>query len=123
MLNLEIDGRKVEVAPGSTVLDAANKLDIYVPHFCYHKKLSIAANCRMCLVQVEKAPKPLPACATPATEGMKVWTHSDAAVNAHEGVMEVLPIIPSCVLPAMSAPHGTHRVPLVQRVRWAESLG
>ena len=57
---------------GSTVMDAANKLGIYVPHFCYHKKLSIAANCRMCLVQVEKAPKPLPACATPVTEGMKV---------------------------------------------------
>ena len=54
MLTLEIDGRKVEVAPGSTVMDAASKLDIYVPHFCYHKKLSIAANCRMCLVQVER---------------------------------------------------------------------
>ena len=61
MLNIEIDGRKVEVAPGSTVLEAANALGIYVPHFCYHRKLSIAANCRMCLVQVEKAPKPLPA--------------------------------------------------------------
>ena len=68
MLNLEIDGRKVEVAPGSTVMDAASALGIYVPHFCYHRKLSIAANCRMCLVQVEKAPKPLPACATPARD-------------------------------------------------------
>ena len=55
-------------------MDATNKLGIYVPHFCYHKKLSIAANCRMCLVEVEKAPKPLPACATPVTDGMKVWT-------------------------------------------------
>ena len=64
-LNMEIDGRAVQVPHGSTVMDAANKLGIYVPHFCYHKKLSIAANCRMCLVQVEKAPKPLPACATP----------------------------------------------------------
>ena len=90
MLNLEIDGQKVEVANGAAVMDAANKLGIYVPHFCYHKKLSIAANCRMCLVQVEKAPKPLPACATPATDGMKVWTHSDVAVNAQKGVMEFL---------------------------------
>jgi NADH-quinone oxidoreductase subunit G len=89
-LNLEIDGRKVEVAPGSTVMDAANALDIYVPHFCYHKKLSIAANCRMCLVQVEKAPKPLPACATPAAEGMKVWTQSEQAKKAQNGVMEFL---------------------------------
>jgi NADH-quinone oxidoreductase subunit G len=66
------------------------KLGIYIPHFCYHKKLSIAANCRMCLVQVEKAPKPLPACATPATEGMKVYTHSNAAIDAQKGVMEFL---------------------------------
>ncbi len=90
MLNLEIDGRKVEVAPGSTVMDAANALGIYVPHFCYHRKLSIAANCRMCLVQVEKAPKPLPACATPAAEGMKVWTASEQAKKAQQGVMEFL---------------------------------
>jgi len=90
MLNLEIDGRAVQVAPGSTVMDAAHVLGIYVPHFCYHKKLSIAANCRMCLVQVEKAPKPLPACATPVTEGMKVWTHSELAVTAQKAVMEFL---------------------------------
>src|SRR5438128_3902240 len=90
MLNLEIDGKAVTVDNGSTVMDAANKLGIYVPHFCYHKKLSIAANCRMCLVQVEKAPKPLPACATPATDGMKVFTHSDLAIDAQKGVMEFL---------------------------------
>jgi len=90
MLELEIDGKKVEVPEGSTVMDAAGKLGVFVPHFCYHKKLSIAANCRMCLVQVEKAPKPLPACATPATNGMKVWTHSEAAVTAQKGVMEFL---------------------------------
>src|SRR5947209_13749872 len=90
MLNIEIDGKKVEVHNGATVMDAANKLGIYVPHFCYHKKLSIAANCRMCLVQVEKAPKPLPACATPATEGMKVTTHSEKAVKAQKAVMEFL---------------------------------
>ena len=90
MLNLEVDGKPVQVPPGSTVMDAANKLGVYVPHFCYHKKLTIAANCRMCLVQVEKAPKPLPACATPATEGMKVFTHSTQAVTAQKGVMEFL---------------------------------
>ncbi len=90
MLNLEVDGKPVAVASGSTVMDAAHKLDVYVPHFCWHKKLTIAANCRMCLVQVEKAPKPLPACQTPAAEGMKVWTHSDAAITAQKGVMEFL---------------------------------
>jgi len=90
MLKIEVDGRQVEVAHGATVMDAANLLGIYVPHFCYHKKLSIAANCRMCLVQVEKAPKPLPACATPASDGMKVWTHSEPAVKAQQGVMEFL---------------------------------
>src|SRR5690349_6322377 len=89
-INLEIDGRPVQVENGQTVMDAATKLGIFVPHFCYHKKLSIAANCRMCLVQVEKAPKPLPACATPATEGMKAFTHSDPAITAQKGVMEFL---------------------------------
>ena len=74
-VNLEVDGKPVTVPANSTVMEAANRLGIYIPHFCYHKKLSIAANCRMCLVQVEKAPKSLPACATPATEGMKVFTH------------------------------------------------
>jgi NADH-quinone oxidoreductase subunit G len=90
MVNIEIDGKAVQVPPGSTVMDAANQVGAYVPHFCYHKKLSIAANCRMCLVQVEKAPKPLPACATPVTEGMKVFTASDYAKNAQKSVMEFL---------------------------------
>jgi NADH-quinone oxidoreductase subunit G len=90
MLNIEIDGKPVQVNPGSTVMDGATALGIYVPHFCYHKKLSIAANCRMCLVEVEKAPKPLPACATPAAEGMKVWTQSASAIKAQKGVMEFL---------------------------------
>ena len=90
MLNIEIDGKATQVAPGTSVIEAANSLGIYVPHFCYHKKLSIAANCRMCLVQVEKAPKPLPACATPVTEGMKVYTASPQAVQAQKGVMEFL---------------------------------
>jgi len=90
MVNLEIDGKAVQVPAGSMVMDAAHKLGIYVPHFCYHKKLSIAANCRMCLVQVEKAPKPMPACATPVAEGMKAFTHSEMAVNAQKAVMEFL---------------------------------
>lgn len=90
MINIEIDGKLVETARGSTVMDAAHKAGVYIPHFCYHKKLSIAASCRMCLVEVEKAPKPLPACATPASDGMKVHTHSEMAVKAQKGVMEFL---------------------------------
>ena len=90
MVNVEIDGKAIQVPANSTIIEAAKDLGIYVPHFCYHKKLSIAANCRMCLVQVEKAPKPLPACATPVTEGMKVYTHSATAVQAQKGVMEFL---------------------------------
>jgi NADH-quinone oxidoreductase subunit G len=90
MVEIELDGKKVEVPPGSMVMDAANKLGTYIPHFCYHKKLSIAANCRMCLVEVEKAPKPLPACATPVSPGMIVRTHSDKAVQAQKSVMEFL---------------------------------
>src|SRR6266571_1672802 len=90
MPKLTIDGRETEVRSGATVMDAANGLGIYIPHFCYHKKLSIAANCRMCLVQIEKAPKPQPACATPVTDGMKVFTRSDYAKEAQNGVMEFL---------------------------------
>src|SRR3989338_3317238 len=90
MINIEIDGKLVEIGRGSTVMDAAHKAGVHIPHFCYHKKLSIAASCRMCLVDVEKAPKPLPACATPAADGMKVHTHSEVAVKAQQGVMEFL---------------------------------
>ena len=90
MINIEIDGQPVETERGSTVMDAANKLGVYIPHFCYHKKLSIAANCRMCLVEIEKTPKPMPACATPVADGMKVHTHSEIAVKAQQGVMEFL---------------------------------
>ena len=90
MVEIELDGKTVEVPQGSMVMHAANKIGTYVPHFCYHKKLSIAANCRMCLVEVEKAPKPLPACATPVTQGMKVFTHSAKAVEAQRSVMEFL---------------------------------
>ena len=90
MLQIQIDGKQIEVNQGATVMEAAHELGTYIPHFCYHKKLSIAANCRMCLVEVEKAPKPLPACATPVTDGMVVHTHSAKAKQAQEGVMEFL---------------------------------
>lgn len=90
MIEIELDGKKVEVAEGSMVMHAAEKAGTYIPHFCYHKKLSIAANCRMCLVDVEKAPKPMPACATPVTNGMIVRTKSDKAVKAQASVMEFL---------------------------------
>jgi NADH-quinone oxidoreductase subunit G len=89
-LKIEIDGKALEVESGKTIMDAASAAGITIPHFCYHKKLSIAANCRMCLVQVEKAPKPLPACATPVTDGMKVQTRSEYAINAQKSVMEFL---------------------------------
>ncbi|MEG2280026.1 MAG: NADH-quinone oxidoreductase subunit NuoG [Comamonas sp.] len=90
MVEIELDGKKVEVAPGSMVMHAAEKAGTYIPHFCYHKKLSIAANCRMCLVEVEKAPKPMPACATPVTQGMIVRTKSEKAIKAQQSVMEFL---------------------------------
>ncbi len=90
MVEIELDGQKVEVAAGSMVMHAAEKAGTYIPHFCYHKKLSIAASCRMCLVEVEKAPKPMPACATPVTQGMIVRTKSDKAIHAQKSVMEFL---------------------------------
>ncbi|MCJ0762545.1 NADH-quinone oxidoreductase subunit NuoG [Variovorax terrae] len=90
MVEIELDGQKVEVLEGSMVMHAADKAGTYIPHFCYHKKLSIAANCRMCLVDVEKAPKPMPACATPVTQGMIVRTKSDKAIKAQQSVMEFL---------------------------------
>ena len=90
MVEIELDGKKVEVLEGSMVMHAAEKAGTYIPHFCYHKKLSIAANCRMCLVDIEKAPKPMPACATPVTQGMVVRTKSDKAVKAQQSVMEFL---------------------------------
>jgi len=90
MVEIELDGKKVQVAAGSMVMHAAEQAGSYIPHFCYHKKLSIAANCRMCLVEVEKAPKPMPACATPVTQGMIVRTKSDKAIKAQQSVMEFL---------------------------------
>jgi NADH-quinone oxidoreductase subunit G len=94
MLDIEIDGKALSVAEGTTVLNAARAAGVYIPHFCYHKKLSIAASCRMCLVEVEQGgkpfPKPLPACSTTVASGMKVFTHSEMAVKAQQGVMEFL---------------------------------
>ncbi|NCV64544.1 MAG: NADH dehydrogenase (quinone) subunit G, partial [Betaproteobacteria bacterium] len=90
MVELQIDGKTVQVAEGSVVIQAAEQAGTFIPHFCYHRKLSIAANCRMCLVDIEKAPKPMPACATPVTQGMVVHTQSDRAIKAQKAVMEFL---------------------------------
>eukprot|EP01059_Diplonema_ambulator_P010858 TRINITY_DN20884_c0_g1_i1.p1 TRINITY_DN20884_c0_g1~~TRINITY_DN20884_c0_g1_i1.p1 ORF type:complete len:817 (+),score=-131.44 TRINITY_DN20884_c0_g1_i1:570-3020(+) len=90
MIEIEIDGQRVEVPEGASIIEAADQAGIPIPRFCYHKKLSVAANCRMCLVEVEKAPKPLPACATPVTKGMKVSTHSEKTRAAQQSVMEFL---------------------------------
>ena len=90
MANIEINGIPLQVADGTMVIEAADEAGITIPRFCYHKKLSVAANCRMCLVEVEKAPKPLPACATPVTDGMKVFTQSSKALEAQQSVMEFL---------------------------------
>jgi len=90
MVNIEINGKQIQARDGAMVIEAADEAGITIPRFCYHKKLSIAANCRMCLVEVEKAAKPLPACATPVTEGMRVFTKSSKAVAAQKGVMEFL---------------------------------
>jgi len=90
MVNIEIDGQAMEVPKNSMIIEATDKAGISIPRFCYHSKLSIAANCRMCLVDVEKAPKPMPACATPVMDGMKIYTHSRRAIDAQHGVMEFL---------------------------------
>lgn len=90
MVNIEIDGKKIKASDGAMLIEAADEAGVYIPRFCYHKKLSVAANCRMCLVEVEKARKPLPACCTPVTEGMKIFTRSPSALAAQKGVMEFL---------------------------------
>ena len=90
MVNIEVDGVPIQAPKGSMIIQATDKAGISIPRFCYHRKLSIAANCRMCLVDVEKAPKPMPACATPVMEGMKVFTQSRRAIDAQHGVMEFL---------------------------------
>lgn len=94
LLNIEIDGVACQARKGAMIIEVTDDNDIHVPRFCYHKKLPVAANCRMCMVQVEQGgrmfPKPLPACATPVADGMKVWTKSDFARNAQRAVMEFL---------------------------------
>ncbi|MDH5633100.1 MAG: NADH-quinone oxidoreductase subunit NuoG [Gammaproteobacteria bacterium] len=89
-VSIEINGKQVQAKKGSMVIQAADDAGVYIPRFCYHKKLSVAANCRMCLVEVEKAPKPMPACATPVAEGMKISTQSVVARSAQKSVMEFL---------------------------------
>lgn len=89
-VNIEVNGISMDVPKNAMIIEATDKAGINIPRFCYHSKLSIAANCRMCLVDVEKAPKPLPACATPVMDGMKVFTHSRRAIDAQHGVMEFL---------------------------------
>ena len=90
LVNVEIDGVPRKARKGSMIIQITDAEGTYVPRFCYHEKLSIAANCRMCLVEVEKAPKPMPACATPVVEGMKVFTRSPRAIAAQKATMEFL---------------------------------
>ena len=89
-VNIEVNGVPLKARKGQMIMQVTDPADIYIPRFCYHDKLSVAANCRMCLVEVEKAPKPMPACATPVTEGMKVFTKSPKAVAAQRATMEFL---------------------------------
>ena len=90
MADIEINGKPLQVADGAMVIEAADSAGITIPRFCYHNKLSVAANCRMCLVEIENVPKPVPACATPVTDGMKVFTKSTMALDAQKSVMEFL---------------------------------
>src|SRR3954452_4903560 len=89
-VNIEVDGVACKARKGDMIIRATDAAGHYVPRFCYHEKLSIAANCRMCLVEVEKAPKPMPACSTPVAEGMKVFTKSPKAISAQKATMEFL---------------------------------
>ena len=90
IVNIEVDGKPVEARRGQMIIEVTDAVGAYVPRFCYHEKLSVAANCRMCLIEVEKAPKPIPACATPVSEGMKVFTKSPRAIAAQKATMEFL---------------------------------
>lgn len=90
MITIEIDGKSYQAEAGQMLIEVTDNHGIHIPRFCYHKKLSVAANCRMCLVDVEKAPKPLPACATPIMDGMKVFTRSEKALIAQKYVIEFL---------------------------------
>ena len=90
MAKIEIDGKTFEVENGKMIIEVADEAGIHIPRFCYHKKLSVAANCRMCLVEVEKNRKTVPACATPVNDGMKIFTRSPAALQSQKAVMEFL---------------------------------
>ena len=90
LVNIEVDGVPMKARKNAMLIQVTDANGVYVPRFCYHDKLTIAANCRMCLVEVEKAPKPLPACATPVAEGMKVFTKSPKAISAQKATMEFL---------------------------------
>ena len=89
-ITVTINDQQVQARPGQMLIDVADENNITIPRFCYHKKLSVAANCRMCLVEVEKAPKPMPACATPVNDGMVVRTRSSSAISAQKSTMEFL---------------------------------
>jgi len=89
-VNIEVNGVPMKARKGQMIIQATDAGDVYVPRFCYHEKLTVAANCRMCLVEVEKAPKPMPACATPVAEGMRVFTKSPKAIAAQRATMEFL---------------------------------
>src|SRR5271155_3847616 len=90
LVNIEVNGEPLKARKGQMIMQVTDDAEIYIPRFCYHEKLTVAANCRMCLVEVEKAPKPMPACATPVMEGMKVFTRSPKAVAAQRATMEFL---------------------------------
>ncbi|HBG31523.1 MAG TPA: NADH-quinone oxidoreductase subunit G, partial [Gammaproteobacteria bacterium] len=89
-VTIEVDGVAITGRKGQMLIELTDQAGIYIPRFCYHKKLSIAANCRMCLVEMERAPKPVPACATPVADGMKISTRSPKALDAQQGTMEFL---------------------------------
>ncbi len=90
IVKFEVDGETVEGRKGQMIMQVTDAIGVYIPRFCYHEKLSVAANCRMCLVEVEKALKPMPACATPIGDGMKVFTRSPKAISAQKAIMEFL---------------------------------
>src|SRR5215211_9516112 len=90
MPKVTIDGQELEVAPGTTILQACHQAGVEIPHFCYHERLMIAGNCRMCLGEVERSPKPVASCAMPVADGNVILTQSEKARKARHGVMEML---------------------------------
>ena len=90
-ITVTINGQQIETQAGRLLIDVADENNIVIPRFCYHKRLSVAANCRMCLVEIERSPKPMPACATQCMDGMVVQTRSGAALAAQKSTM-----VPHC---------------------------